>query len=287
MNWKRISATATPESIERLEGILWDAGAVSVTAQDGGDEPLLEPGPAETPLWREIVVTGLFRQDMDVTRVASALGEAEFSVLDIDELADRVWEREWLTRFRPAQFGRRLWVCPTQCTPPAEAQVVMFLDPGLAFGTGTHPTTRLCLEWLDGHVEEGMTVIDYGCGSGILGIAALLLGARSVIAVDNDPQALSATVSNATANGVAGKLEALLPAEVPEQPAELVIANILAQPLIDLAPRLVRLVAPGGRLVLSGIMQAQQQLVIDAYPNVRFNSPRVEEGWVCLSGVIQ
>lgn len=287
MNWKRISATATPESIERLEGILWDAGAVSVTAQDGGDEPLLEPGPAETPLWREIVVTGLFQQDMDVTRVASALGEAKFPVLDIDDLADRVWEREWLVRFQPAQFGHRLWICPTECTPPPDAQVVMFLDPGLAFGTGTHPTTRLCLEWLDGHIEEGMTVVDYGCGSGILGIAALLLSARRVVAVDNDPQALSATLANATANGVAGKLEALLPTEMPDEPADVVIANILAQPLIDLAARLCSLVAPGGHLVLSGIMEAQQRQVIDAYPAVRFDPPRVEEGWVCLSGVMK
>ena len=285
MNWKRISATATPESIERLEGILWEAGAVSVTAQDGGDEPLLEPGPAETPLWREIVVTGLFQQDMDVTRVASALGEAEFSVLDIDDLADRVWEREWLARFQPAQFGDRLWVCPTESSPPAGAQVVMYLDPGLAFGTGTHPTTRLCLEWLDGHIEAGMTVIDYGCGSGILGIAALLLSARRVVAVDNDPQALTATLANATANGVAGKLEALLPTEVPEEPADVVIANILAQPLIDLAPRLCSLLEPGGRLVLSGIMEDQQHQVISAYPGVRFGPPRVDEGWVCLSGV--
>lgn len=287
MNWKTVTAAATPDSIERLEQLLWESGAVSVTAEDGGDEPLLEPGPAETPLWQEIVVTGMFEQDVDASAVAVRLAAADFAVLQVKELADKAWEREWLARFRPERFGERLWVCPSELQPPSGAGVVMYLDPGLAFGTGTHPTTRLCLEWLDANLQPGMRVVDYGCGSGILGIAALLLSAGDVVAVDNDPQALTATRSNAAANGVADRLRVYAPAEVPQVTADLVIANILAQPLIQLSSRLQELLVPRGRLVLSGIMDSQTDWVMQAYQGVDFQAPRRLDGWACLAGEIR
>ena len=286
MNWKTITVAATPGSIDRLETLLWDAGAVSVTVQDGGDEPLLEPGPQETPLWQEAVVTGLFEEDIDTREVVAHLQAARFPVLQEEQVADRVWEREWLSRFKPTRFGRRLWVCPTELEAPPEAETVMYLDPGLAFGTGTHPTTRLCLEWLDAHIQPGMRVIDYGCGSGILGIAALLLGAVEVVAVDNDPQALTATQANALSNHVADRLRTFLPGDAPRLSADLVIANILAQPLIELAPLLQQLAGEGGRLVLSGIMQSQIDWVIKAYESVRFEAPCILDDWVCLSGTV-
>lgn len=287
MNWKTITAAATPVSIDRLEQLLWELGAVSVTAEDGGNEPLLEPGPAELPLWQEIAVTGMFEQQVDTGQVALRLAAAEFSVLQVNELADKVWEREWLDRFQPSQFGNRLWVCPRELQPPPEAEVVMYLDPGLAFGTGSHPTTRLCLEWLDANLEPGMRVVDYGCGSGILGIAALLLSAGNVVAVDNDPQALAAAAENALTNGVAGKFEAVDSRQMHAGRADLVIANILAQPLIELAPRLQSLAVSGGRLVLSGIMEGQADRVMRAYPRVAFGPPLLLDGWVCLSGDVR
>ena len=288
MNWKTIAVAATRESIDSLEELLWEQGAVSVTVEDGGDSPLFEPGPAETPLWDTIIATGLFEQDIDPAGVRETLDAAGFSVLYADELADRVWEREWLERFKPMQFGNRLWVCPTGHEVPAPDAIVMNLDPGLAFGTGTHPTTHLCLAWLDGHVVPGERVMDFGCGSGILGIAALLLGAREVVAVDNDPQAVTATVDNAERNGVDDRLHASLPAGEPQGQYDLVIANILAQPLVDLAPHLTELL--GGRearLVLSGIMASQVEWVASAYPALAFEAPVILDDWVCLVGKLR
>lgn len=287
MNWKTITAAATPGSIDHLEQLLWDAGAVSVTVEDGGDQPILEPAPAETPLWDEIAVMGLFREEIDPAGIARALIAAGFTRVEVGELADRVWEREWLTRFKPTRFGQRLWVCPTEYDAPPGAEIVMRLDPGLAFGTGTHSTTRLCLEWLDAHVEPGMRIVDYGCGSGILGIAALLLSAASVLAVDNDPQALTATTANARSNGVIDRLCVCTPQAVPAGSWDLVVANILAQPLIELAPGLQGLLAVGGRLALSGIMRNQVERVMHAYPGIAFSATSHNGEWACLSGTLR
>ncbi|HKI74944.1 MAG TPA: 50S ribosomal protein L11 methyltransferase [Pseudomonadales bacterium] len=282
--WKTVTAAATPDTIDALETLLWSVGAVSVTARDAGDEPILEPGPGETPLWQDIVVTGLFEEDVNLDDVKASLASGRFEILQIDDVPDRTWEREWLSQFRPMAFGKRLWICPSAFDPPSRASVILRLDPGLAFGTGTHPTTRLCLEWLDAYANPGMTLIDYGCGSGILGIAALLLGANAVVAVDNDPQALAATKRNAEDNGVNEMIEMCLPGEVRADTFDTVIANILAQPLVELAPRLEAFMVPGGDLVLSGIMESQVEWVMSAYKNVRFDEPDVLDGWVRLRG---
>lgn len=288
MNWKTIAVSATRDSLDRLEQILWENGAVSVTVEDGGDSPLFEPGPAETPLWDSIVVTGMFEEDVDPGSIKELLAGADFTVLYADELADRVWEREWLERFKPMQFGDRLWVCPTGQEVPASDAVVMNLDPGLAFGTGTHPTTHLCLDWLDRHMQVGMHVMDFGCGSGILGIAALLLGASDVIALDNDPQALTASRENAQRNGVGDRVLTCLPNDEPEGRYDVVLANILAQPLVDLAPHLTSLLdSVDSWLVLSGIMKSQVDWVMSAYPKIQFEPPILLDEWVCLTGQLR
>lgn len=285
MNWKTIAAAATQDTLDDLEQTLWEVGAVSVTVEDGGDNPLFEPGPGETPVWDEVVVTGLFEEDVDLAHVRDQLALRDFTFLFVDELGDRVWEREWLSRFEPMQFGSRLWVCPTGQEIPGGDAVIMHLDPGLAFGTGTHPTTRLCLEWLDRNMTPGMTAMDYGCGSGILGIAALLLGAREVIGVDTDPQALTATMANAERNGVEDRLGVYLPNDAPAVPVDVLVANILAKPLIDLAEYLQGLLLPGGAIALSGVMESQQDWVADAYRSIDFQETRINDGWVCLQGI--
>jgi len=284
VNWRSIAAAATPDTLERLEEVLWDAGAISVTVEDGGENPLFEPGPAETPLWDEIVVTGLFEENVDPNDVKKALRSNDFSLLYVDELGDREWEREWLSRFKPMPFGKRLWVCPTGFDAPAPEAIVMHLDPGLAFGTGTHATTRLCLEWLDGHMDSDRTVADFGCGSGILGIAAILLGAARVLAVDHDPQALTATVANAERNGVEDRIRVCEPKHLPPGQYDVVLANILAQPLVELSGVLVSLLLPGGALVMSGITPTQADQVRAAYPGFDFEVHELE-GWVLLHGV--
>lgn len=283
MNWKTLAVATTREGLDDLEEALWEAGAVSVTVEDGGERPLFEPGPGELPLWDDIVVTGMFEEGEDLLMVRAELDARGYTTLFVDELQDRVWEREWLSRFRPMRFGHRLWVCPAGQEPPEPNAIVMHLDPGLAFGTGTHATTRLCLEWLDHNLSSGARVLDFGCGSGILGIAALLLGARAVTGVDNDPQAIVATRENAVKNGVEDKMTLFLPEQMAPGQYDVVLANILAQPLIDLAPRLQGYMLSGADLVLSGIMENQVDWVIAAYPALRFDV-ELSEGWARLAG---
>ncbi|RMG29089.1 MAG: 50S ribosomal protein L11 methyltransferase [Gammaproteobacteria bacterium] len=287
MTWVRLILEAEGEDPQALATRLEALGAASVTFEDAGDEPLLEPGVGETPLWRRTRVIGLFEAGQGRRarqRLAHALPEA--TRLALEPLPDRDWTRAWLDAFRPLRFGRRLWVVPSGFAPPPEAEVVLRLDPGLAFGTGTHPTTALCLEWLEAHPPEGQEVVDYGCGSGILAVAACLLGAVQVVAVDHDPQALAATRANAQRNRVHDRIQACRPEDAPAGTADLVLANILANPLIELAPRLAGRVRPGGRIVLSGILEAQAGAVAAAYaPMFALAPPRVREGWVCLEGV--
>jgi len=272
------------------EALLEALGALSVTLEDAADQPLLEPGPGQTPVWDATVVTGLFDADVDPDALSRALREGMGETagrIGVDRLDDQPWERAWLDHFQPMRFGHRLWICPHGQSPPADAAdpVVLHLDPGLAFGTGTHPTTALCLEWLDRIDLRGKTVVDFGCGSGILGIAALLLGAARVWAIDHDPQAVAATRDNARANGVDQPLEAGLSDAPAPQPADVVLANILAGTLIDLSPLLVDRVAPGGALVLSGILRNQADAVMKAFhPRIDWHPPRVLNDWVLLWG---
>jgi|TARA_B100002003_G_scaffold252021_1_gene300391 ribosomal protein L11 methyltransferase len=281
--WKKITVGATKDTYDALEILLWDLGAVSVTVTDASDNPIFEPPPGETPLWSDIDVCGLFEQDLDHEQLESQIKDLGFRVLFSEDLGDRPWEREWLSEFGPMQFGRRLWVVPDGLAVEDPNAVVVDLDPGLAFGTGTHATTRLCLEWLDSQVLEGKRVIDYGSGSGILGIAALRLGADEVWAVDNDPQALDSTRNNAMKNRVEERLRVCSPDGLDIDDADIVIANILAQPLIELAGLLVSLLKENGDLLLSGILVSQESWVESAYvEQVSFVQRRNDDGWSCL-----
>jgi ribosomal protein L11 methyltransferase len=270
MPWLQAHVLTDPDHAESIEAVLEALGALSVTLGDAADEPVLEPAPGETPLWRSTVVTGLFEDGAGVerlaARVAVALGGASHCAVRVEPLADQVWERAWLEHFRPMHFGPRLWVVPgSQSAALAPGDVAVELDPGLAFGTGTHPSTALCLEWLAEQDLAGCDVIDYGSGSGILAVAALKLGARRAVAVDHDPQALLATRENAARNGVADQLVVLSDRDSLPGPAPFVVANILAGTLIGLAPQIAALVAPGGRLALAGILADQADDVIAAY----------------------
>jgi ribosomal protein L11 methyltransferase len=280
---------------EPYEDALLGAGASSITLEDEGDDPVLEPLPGTTPLWPRVRLKALFDSEADSTQlllsVAAALGEQLSEPLRaarFETLADRAWEREWLKDFKPMRFGSRLWICPGGQLPTAEqpTAVVIELDPGLAFGTGTHPTTALCLEWLDGADVAGKRVIDYGCGSGILAIAAAKLGASGVSAVDIDPQALIATRDNAERNGVAGLITPELVAGASLAPADILLANILAGPLESLAPSFATLVRTGGRLVLSGILRNQAEAVATRYAPWFDIAPVVtRDDWARLDGV--
>jgi ribosomal protein L11 methyltransferase len=265
-------------------------GAASVTLTDAADEPMFEPAPGETPLWQSTRVTGLFASDTDtdrlrtaVSRVLAAPPACRFA---LEPLQERDWERAWLDRFGPMRFGSRLWVRPTGGHVAQRDAVIVDLDPGLAFGTGTHPTTALCLSWLDRHPPAGIDVVDLGCGSGILGIAALKLGARSVVAIDHDPQALLATRRNADRNEVLGRIRIGHEGEVEVVPAGLLLANILANVLVDLSTHIAGSVAPGGHLVMSGILDEQLDAVSAAFAgHFHFVETGADGDWTLLHGV--
>jgi len=283
--------------IEPIEAVLFDAGALSVTLVDAEDHPLHEPDPGALPLWPSVVIEALFDRPSVMPEVVQALLAHGFvesaDQIEVDTVKDQAWTRAWMDRFVPMSFGKRLWVCPTHLEPDPAWPVVIRLDPGLAFGSGTHSTTNLCLQFLDqwsmetDSIGQGL-VIDFGCGSGILGIGAALLGATKVVSVDHDPQALVATYENAKANGCEDRMEIMDPATFFEQhrlqKADLVLANILAKPLMELAPTLMNLVAPGGFLVLSGILREQAEEICRAYQALDAH-PKMstDEDWVCLA----
>lgn len=289
MPWLQVHIDAARDKAELISDALSAAGALSVTLTDAQDQPILEPGLGETPLWNATIVVGLFEPDVDPDdlhkKLVTHVGPDAIHSWQAEELADQLWERAWMDQFKPMRFGQRLWICPSHLEPPDPTAVNLRLDPGLAFGTGTHSTTALCLEWLDGASVEGKTVIDYGCGSGVLAIAALLLGAKQAICVDIDPQALTATLDNAERNGVADKIKTYLPGAMPSGNADLVLANILAGPLVELAPTLSQLVKPGGDLVLSGLLAEQGEEVAAAYADLFVIKPFTQrEEWIRLDG---
>ena len=276
------------------EDALLAAGASSITLEDEGDDPVLEPLPGTTPLWPRVRLKALFDSHIDADQLLLSLAAEFGEVLSrarFETLADRAWEREWLKDFKPMRFGERLWICPggqlpSAPAPTADRPVLIELDPGLAFGTGTHPTTALCLEWLDTADVAGQRAIDYGCGSGILAIAAAKLGAAHVSAVDIDPQALIATRDNAERNGVAHLITPQLVADASLAPADILLANILAGPLESLAPTFASLVPAGGRLVLSGILRNQAEAVATTYAAWFDIAPAVaRDDWARLDGV--
>jgi ribosomal protein L11 methyltransferase len=269
------------------EDELFDLGTLSVTLEDAADDPVLEPAPGATPLWPTVRLKALFPADADRHLLGASIARrfpgsppARF-----DDVADKAWEREWLKDFAPMRFGRRLWVCPGGLPAGDPDAVRIELDPGLAFGTGTHPTTAMCLEWLDGAELNGRELVDYGCGSGILAIAALKLGAARVRAVDIDPQALIATHDNALRNAVATGLDVTGDPLLADRSADVLVANILAGPLVELAPRFAGAVRPGGEIVLSGILAGQADTVTAAYRacfDIGLTATR--DGWGLITG---
>ncbi len=289
MSWLELSVQVSRENAPLVESLLQNEPVLALTLTDDADDPVLEPGVGETPLWPSVCVTALFSGDTAVEPLARILslvpGVGRPQQVNFRKFEDQQWERVWLDRFKPMQFGSGLWIVPGEARAPATAIHVLRLDPGLAFGTGTHPTTHLCLEWMDSLDFDGKQVVDYGCGSGVLGIAAAIKGAGSVICVDNDPQALTATADNALRNEVQDVIHGLSPEQFKPQAADMVLANILAGPLVELAPRLSAALRPGGQLVLSGILEEQAKEVINAYqddfPDLKI---RLMDGWVLLTG---
>ena len=297
MAWLQLVIQANTEQASILSDILSDAGSSAVTLRDAADQPLYEPPIGETPLWSDTEVIGLFEANTDMDEVllliTNAMGACPNYTLN--PLEDKDWGREWMSHFKPTQFGKRLWIVPSHHANTHISQhpqaINILLDPGLAFGTGTHPTTAMCLEYLEQAPLEQQSVIDYGCGSGILAIAAAKLGASNIIAIDNDPQALTATEDNACKNDVMELFQIRLSntkpdaEQAPTAPADLLVANILAKPLIELAPHLASLIKPNGRIALSGILSEQADDVLQAYSSLfDIKVFKQVEDWVCLSG---
>lgn len=292
MSWRRVLFVVSAADAERVSDALMDAGALSVDAADAAagtadEQPIFgEPGSAATP-WPETRLAALFADDAPAEMLASGACESvglAAPAMTVESVDDEDWVRLTQSQFAPIRISDRLWIVPTWCEPPEPGAIVLRLDPGLAFGTGSHPTTRLCLGWLDRHLTAGATVIDYGCGSGILAVAAALLGAGRVVGIDIDAQAVTASRDNALANGVTAEFHDARPTALP--PADIVVANILANPLRVLAPLLIGLVKPGGHIVLSGILEGQADAVMEAYsPAIAFEAPAREDGWICLQGV--
>ncbi|MDV5862875.1 50S ribosomal protein L11 methyltransferase [Pseudomonas mendocina] len=290
MPWLQVRLAITPEQAETYEDALLEVGAVSVTFMDAEDQPIFEPDLGTTPLWSNTHLLALFEADTDETALLAHLQLLCGGALPehhVERIEDQDWERSWMDGFQPMRFGQRLWIVPSWHAAPQPDAVNLLLDPGLAFGTGTHPTTALCLEWLDGQKLDNCSVLDFGCGSGILAIAALLLGAPQAAGTDIDPQALEASRDNASRNSIdPARFPVYLPADLPQQPADVVVANILAGPLVSLAPQITALVKSGGRLALSGILAEQAEEVRAAYASAFDLDPTaVKDGWVRISGV--
>lgn len=285
MHWLELRVNSSREQAPDIEERMLSSGALSVTLQDNADQPIFEPALGETPLWRDTRVTGLFEADCNTSAIEMTL-RSMCNNLYWHVLENKDWEREWMQHYSPIQCGEALWICPSWQTPPDPTAVNLLLDPGLAFGTGTHPTTFLCLSWLSTQPLQGRQVLDYGCGSGILGIAALLLGAEKADGVDIDPQALLSTQENARRNGLPENIfPVYYPDSAPEECYDVVLANILAGPLVELAPVILAKLKPGAKLCLSGILASQATTVIEAYQaEVDFEPISPKDEWVCLTG---
>lgn len=302
-DWLEVTLATTRDEVEALEEWLFEAGALSVTLQDSHDDDdlthaVLEPVPGEVRLWEEVTLIGLFARETELEQLhdalylAAAINGLAVPPFSVSRLQEREWERTWMDTFKPMQFGEHFWICPTEQSPPDASAINLRLDPGMAFGTGTHATTAQCLAWMGAQTArtlrplQGQRVIDYGCGSGVLAIAALLLGADKVWAVDIDPQALTATHDNARHNGVLDRLEIGMPDLVNEMSVELVLANILFKPLMDLADKLTAAVVPGGCLIVSGILQEQVQPLQDRYgAHFDFEPDQARDGWALMTAI--
>jgi len=289
MHWLEFEVRVKREHVGDVEALLRRLGALSITLSDEADEPVLEPGVGETPLWPRVVVAGLFDGGAPAEALQSELGGVpgvgSRARVRVSRVEDRNWQEAYLEHAEPMRFGNSLWIVPASLDAPDPAATVIRLDAGLAFGSGTHPTTRLCLEWLDGQDLRGSAVIDFGCGSGVLGIAAALKGAREVVCVDNDPQALVATRDNAARNGVAARVIAVDAAGFDRCEADVLVANILSGTLIGLADSLCASLKRGGAIALSGVLEEQADEVSEVYRrHLQGMKQRGLEGWVLISG---
>ena len=299
-HWPQLVFDATADMVPELEDMLFAAGALSIILTDNQNQPVLEPAPGEVRLWQSLRVTGLFAREDTAQAILQRCSDVSPGPLPqhrFENLPDEEWEKSWMAHFSAMQFGQHLWVVPSHVEKPQNSALSIRLDPGLAFGSGTHPTTALCLEWLSNLIDEskieaakilqGQTVIDYGCGSGILAIAAAVLGAERVLAVDIDPQALLSTDENARQNGVSEIIETLTPEQLksryPQLEADLLLANILFNPLLLLASEFSCLLASGGRLVASGILDDQVDALMLRYTKwFTCESTRSVDGWSLL-----
>jgi len=293
MSWIQVAITTTRENADKIEDRLLELGAVSVTLKDAEDKPILEPAPGEIRVWENTIVTGLFDAEQDTDYLRSQLDQhldVPTDKIQYEILEDQDWSRAWMDHYHAMQFGSRLWVCPWHLPPPDADAINLRLDPGLAFGTGTHPTTALCLRWLDAHIQQQNKLLDFGCGSGILAVAALLLGAEHADGVDIDEQALLASRANADANQVSERLALFSSSDFAKRSAagnryDIVVANILSGPLVELAPMLAQCVKPQGDIVLSGILREQADTVSHAYNEYfKMDPAQFEQDWVMLHG---
>ena len=292
--WLQLICQSTKAFESEISETAENLGAVSITLSDAADVPVLEPLPNETPLWDEIVFTLLFREDqqteLEALKQQLTENKAHWQISHIrqENLKDQQWERVWMDDFHPMKFGKNLWIYPSWSEIPDDESIKIKLDPGLAFGTGTHPTTAMCLEWLDLNYIEGKTVVDYGCGSGILAIAAVKLGAKKVIATDIDAQALTATLSNQLNNNIPeAQIISYLPDDMPSIKVDLMLANILCGPLVALAPELCAMTKQGGQIVLSGILKEQQGVLAETYKHYCHDIQFATLGdWVRMTGTV-
>lgn len=287
MSWLILHIDAEQARCEAIEDAMLEAGAAAVTLQDSADQPLFEPDPGTTPLWQNVRISGMYTAATDLERLLANLQTRLGHSLPLyraEILEDKDWVRSWMDSYQPMPMGQRLWICPSWLSPPRADAVNLVLDPGMAFGTGTHPTTAMCLRWLDAHEVDGLDVIDYGCGSGILAIAALLLGAVRATGTDIDPQAITASRANAERNQVTeAQFTLCYPREMHDAAAaDLVLANILAGPLTSLSSNISPLVKAGGQLLMSGILAEQAPDIIAAYPEFEFAPTVEDDGWVLL-----
>jgi len=290
MTWQQLNLTCQSTDLERVEELLEELGALSISLRDAGDEPIYEPLPGASPVWQESIVSATFGEDCDPEQLAqilmARLPPTLAQTVTLDSFQDRDWQQAYRQHFKPLQCAPRLWIVPSWLEPPDPDATNLRLDPGLAFGTGGHPTTALCLAWLAEQNLAGLELIDYGCGSGILAIAGILLGAQQVLAVDIDEQAVSACRSNMEMNSILPRqIQVCLPQAARYRACDLLMANILAGPLVEFAARFAELVKPGGKIILSGILNSQVNEIQSAYgPFFELDPPRAREEWVCIGG---
>lgn len=290
MNWIQWRLTIKGQVSEPLEALLLDSGAVSITYQDAANRPVLEPDPGEIRLWDDLILIALYQADVNSREIEGVLSNLpvwqDVRSSQWEVLEDKDWVRAWMDNYHPMQFGESLWICPTNAEPPNPDAINIMLDPGLAFGSGTHPTTALCLEYLEKKIQGGEEIVDFGCGSGILAIAAVKLGANKAIGTDHDPQAVIASRDNAERNGVSeNQFPVFHSDDFHTQPCDGVVANILAETLKHLSTEISELIRPGGWIAMSGILESQIDSVKTAYQKtIDFDQPTILDDWVLLTG---